>query len=1482
MISLFNGREVQPMNMHRRIASSPTMVQAIIRRVPLAVVLVVLVLLQTAFLLVCRGQEVSRNTFEIIEYDTPYPHPSQLWQATLLRHPTPEDSDIPDAEIGTMMRVRTAPHGKRTEEVVVLFGGETLGLSSGNVTLNTDTWLYRTYQPQYWLRCNPEVVPQPRLGHNMFRLPASDIEDAAYLFGGTDRHEYFNDIWTLRLSGMTCTWTQLHPSNQGPSPRTFAASTHVKVGNHYLMLIWGGCVLLEPDSTNRCKTGVADSDTIHMLNMTSLQWDRITLAHHTIVSPRTLSVLARFEDHPETVYLFGGTTIGRSEANCDLYRIDIDYTARAGDVQRVWSNDMCANEYKWLQFEARFAVISVEDSFFFLGAATTELAHGTLASLAFRPRDNFTTTVASDVMAERFWPVSFGHLDVAPGSFAFASPSERGFGFAVGLMQDQFSGTGAILWQYSPFWRNDKPYLQWHPELVFKRPFPRRGHTASTPSVGTGMFTFGGILGRVTSYLWTLGPLEGGVAEWRYVWTPKNIPPRYGHAMLPLGDGHRLVLGGWDAALNCHADAWLLWVDMSRETHAFNATRVGISTPGNQPAWAGAGGMAYSCPIATPEHTRCFLFGGACRDSTSNNLYQLDYRPNPKPSSPTPAPSSSSAGAVAMPELLLTMVDGGGEVPTSRAGDNSTSTGGGDGDTAAGGIVSGGGDVGGGDGDDGDTHRPLPRQDAFLFSGDGEIVTLFGGLAVQLAPGQRTLGDVWEYSVAEGKWSQLYAGYPNTNISSTSSSTSGSNSSGDSGDSAQRAASAGTDAQPSKAGHHGGKEAGQTRQASPTHARVLTRVPPARYRGCSLRASDSKWLIFGGRNNTPYGDLWEYDAVQHAFTELKLHAGDNALKDYHVLRWGAACVMHDDLLLAHGGLGVFDLFESTLRLRPACNDLQGLPAGTTFLNGTCHVCPIGTYFDHDEPTCQRCPEGTTTEEAGSKTCDVCVPGYCRFGHTCVIENRAPKCHCRAGYSGERCQLIIPLYVSLGLFFGLGTVALVVWLARRQRRARHTAELKEKLLSHATDQLREKDMELQELARVFVIDPTELVLMEALDKDCPGATGDVWKGQYKNQVVAVKRLKAALVEMDESMIDMFEREVRVMRGLRHKNIVLFYGAGMFEQQPFLVMEYCPRGSLHSVLAAAAAAAAAVGEGGGAGRGIDGRTGSLDRGWNVIASASGDGHVHGGDNSSNDSSGNGGNGSSSQDRLSWRQRYQFLIDTAEGMAYLHSLRPPRIHRDLKSMNVLVAEDWTCLIADFGTATLLRRMQQAATSTATAVGGAGGVYGGGEQHIPHSNNNSNSNSSSWGGVTMANEEKQRSSSVVSTEFAALQTTGTGTLQWSAPELLLGQPYTSAVDVYSFGILGSEVVTLRLPFVHLRHSWDIRKAVLSGQRPDLGDSGSDGGDGGDGGGSVSGGAGRDGSACPGALAQLLRECWSEDPKARPSFTAIIDRLKAAQARLR
>lgn len=70
------------------------------------------------------------------------------------------------------------------------------------------------------------------------------------------------------------------------------------------------------------------------------------------------------------------------------------------------------------------------------------------------------------------------------------------------------------------------------------------------------------------------------------------------------------------------------------------------------------------------------------------------------------------------------------------------------------------------------------------------------------------------------------------------------------------------------------------------------------------------------------------------------------------------------------------------------------------------------------------------------------------------------------------------------------------------------------------------------------------------------------------------------------------------------------------------------------------------------------------------------------------------------LNWQERYKIILGTAEGLAFLHEESTVRIiHRDIKLSNILLDEDFTPKIADFG---LARLFPEDKTHISTAIAG------------------------------------------------------------------------------------------------------------------------------------------------------------------------------------
>jgi len=230
---------------------------------------------------------------------------------------------------------------------------------------------------------------------------------------------------------------------------------------------------------------------------------------------------------------------------------------------------------------------------------------------------------------------------------------------------------------------------------------------------------------------------------------------------------------------------------------------------------------------------------------------------------------------------------------------------------------------------------------------------------------------------------------------------------------------------------------------------------------------------------------------------------------------------------------------------------------------------------------------------------------------------------------------------------------------------------------------------------FEIDPANLDIAEMIGT---GSTANIYKAVYRSssklQQVAVKRIDVSRVPTEktekgdseeEDRLLAFRREIAIMTRICHPHFVSFIGLISLSVPISLVMEFCPGGCVFDLL---------------------------------------------------------------HERLdvdvSWKQKHKILLDTAEAMNYLHSFEPEIVHRDLKSLNLLLTETFRCSVlphiklSDFG----LSRMRE--------------------------------NGSDWG----------------------IMTNACGTTHWMAPEVVLGTNYDQKCDVYSFAMIIYEVICREMPF--------------------------------------------------------------------------------------
>jgi len=135
----------------------------------------------------------------------------------------------------------------------------------------------------------------------------------------------------------------------------------------------------------------------------------------------------------------------------------------------------------------------------------------------------------------------------------------------------------------------------------------------------------------------------------------------------------------------------------------------------------------------------------------------------------------------------------------------------------------------------------------------------------------------------------------------------------------------------------------------------------------------------------------------------------------------------------------------------------------------------------------------------------------------------------------------------------------------------------------------------------------------------GTSGEVFKGLYVTKPVAVKVLKSSGTEKETAE---FILEFKIIATLESEYIVHFFGA-VVKDKLALVMEFCERGSLFNVL------------------------------------------------------------QDEDTEITWGRSMDMLEEVTKGIRVLHTHDPPIMHRDLKTLNVLVTHDYHCKLCDFGLA-------------------------------------------------------------------------------------------------------------------------------------------------------------------------------------------------------
>ncbi|KAM5587424.1 wall-associated receptor kinase 2-like [Rosa sericea] len=377
------------------------------------------------------------------------------------------------------------------------------------------------------------------------------------------------------------------------------------------------------------------------------------------------------------------------------------------------------------------------------------------------------------------------------------------------------------------------------------------------------------------------------------------------------------------------------------------------------------------------------------------------------------------------------------------------------------------------------------------------------------------------------------------------------------------------------------------------------------------------------------------------------------------------------------------------------NDTDPCDEAACTANSRCINHPIDGSVGY---LCQCLPgyEGNPYHPDGCQDIDECrASNLCENGqclNTSPPENYSCKCHkgykndpmndksCIKDDSKRRSKIVLLLTVSLGVSVGFLVLFLgISWICWGLKK-REFIKLKEKHFKENGGLLL-----LQQLAsHGSSMRTTKIFTAEELEKATnnynesrvlgEGGYGTVYKGILSDDiVVAIKKSKGgALTQSDH-----FVNEVIVLSQINHRNVVKLLGCCLETEVPLLVYEFITHGTLYE-------------------------------------------HIH-------------KKGSS----LPFELRMKIATQSAEALSHLHSsISTPIIHRDVKTANILLDDDYTAKVSDFGASRLVPSGQ-----------------------------------------------------------TDIQTLVLGTFGYLDPEYLQSNQLTEKSDVYSFGVVLVELLTSKIP---------------------------------------------------------------------------------------
>ncbi|KAL6848221.1 hypothetical protein ACP4OV_022349 [Aristida adscensionis] len=262
----------------------------------------------------------------------------------------------------------------------------------------------------------------------------------------------------------------------------------------------------------------------------------------------------------------------------------------------------------------------------------------------------------------------------------------------------------------------------------------------------------------------------------------------------------------------------------------------------------------------------------------------------------------------------------------------------------------------------------------------------------------------------------------------------------------------------------------------------------------------------------------------------------------------------------------------------------------------------------------------------SEGCPECMAsgGECMYGGD---NGLGFACNCSGVMQPEKCgqksrSKMIGIAVGAGGGVVMLAVCFLVFVWHKRKRRKQARAPKDFMRSGSSMRSYSKDFELGGSPHIFTYEELEEATdgFSASRELGDGGFGTVYKGKLRDgRVVAVKRL----YKNNYRRVEQFRNEVDILSRLLHQNLVTLYGSTSHSSHDLLlVYEFIPNGTVAD-------------------------------------------HLHG--------------PRAAERGLTWPLRMNIAIETAEALAYLHAVEI--IHRDVKTNNILLDNNFHVKVADFG---------------------------------------------------------------------------------------------------------------------------------------------------------------------------------------------------------